>query len=142
VYSELLAYGFRIRAEGTAIRKSYRRCLAGNQQFLHEFYAALLPTLPEKIRSHFGNLDRQQTMLQMAFDIIIDLDTKEDLFRKLIAHGPHQQYTAALFDQFLEILLQEVFKNDREMTDALRLDWKHLKARAMGIVQQIAPKEF
>ncbi len=139
VYNTLHAYGFQNKSKGSAIRNSYRRCLAANQHFLHDFYTALLPKLPEKIQKQFSNLDRQQTMLQMAFDILIDLDTKEHLFIKLLGHGPHQAFAAPLYQQFLDVLIDLAIINDREMTQSLQQEWIDLKNRAMKIVHKISP---
>ncbi|MCA0238247.1 MAG: protein kinase [Bacteroidetes bacterium] len=124
--------------DSSLLRNSYRRCLAINKEFISDFYTQFLAGLPEADREHFSNRGRQHTMLQMAMDILIDLDQKEDLFRQLLGHNKHQQFSAAEYERFLDVFIALVRQNDQKnWNEATEQTWMAMREKAMGVVKEV-----
>lgn len=124
--------------DANMLRNSYRRCLAFNKEFINEFYAQFLKGMPETDRSSFTNIERQHTMLQMAMDVLIDLDQKEALFRQILAQGKHQQFDAPAYERFLDVFIALAKKNDHKHWDETTAHaWKDMRDRAMVVVKEV-----
>ncbi|HRI60068.1 MAG TPA: protein kinase, partial [Saprospiraceae bacterium] len=93
------------------VRRSYRDCLEINRDFIRDFYTAFLEKEP-KMKLNFTSGEQQHTMLQMAVDVLIDLDSKAADLQKIISSEHHRGYPPELFGTFLETLIETVKKND------------------------------
>jgi serine/threonine protein kinase len=113
--------------DGIPVQQSYRRCLAGNREFISDFYTAFLKETPHHKDFPLIVQKRQLIMLQMAMDVLID-DLNRDKYLQKIMQTPkngkenvHARYAVADFDQFLQVLVKTVAKNDpqyEEVKDA------------------------
>ncbi len=119
------------------LRNSYRRCLAVNKEFINEFYAIFLKDMPDQDRSHFNNLERQHTMLQMAMDVLIDLDRKEAIFRQILKQGQHQRFDVPAYERFMDIFIALAQKNDKKnWNEATEKAWADMRSNAMRVVRE------
>lgn len=123
---------------GSTLRNSYRRCLAMNKEFINEFYTNFLQEMPETDQSHFTNRGRQHTMLQMAMDVLIDLDQKEALFRQILSNGKHQPFDAPAYERFLDTFIALARKYDhKNWSPATEQAWKGMRDKAMVVVKEV-----
>ena len=124
--------------DSSILRNSYRRCLAMNKEFITEFYNDFLEGMPENDRGHFTNRGRQHTMLQMAMDVLIDLDKKEPLFRQILANGKHQHFDAPTYKRFLDTFIALAKKNDhKHWNESTAQAWKDMRDKAMVVVRAV-----
>ena len=123
--------------DASVLRNSYRRCLAINKEFINEFYTLFLEDMPETDRSHFTNRERQHTMLQMAMDVLIDLDKKEAIFRQILDNGKHQRFDAAAYERFLDVFIGLARKTDHKKWDeTIEKTWLEMRDKAMVVVRE------
>ncbi|MCC6281227.1 MAG: protein kinase [Saprospiraceae bacterium] len=124
--------------DASVLRNSYRRCLAINKEFINEFYTLFLEDMPESDRSHFTNRERQHTMLQMAMDVLIDLDQKEDLFRNILENGKHQRFDVAAYERFMDVFIGLAQKTDHKKWDeATEKAWMEMRDKALAVVRKV-----
>jgi len=124
--------------DASLLRNSYRRCLAFNKEFINEFYTLFLEDMPEADRSHFTNRERQHTMLQMAMDVLIDLDKKEALFRQILSNGQHQRFDAAAYERFMDVFIGLAKKTDhKKWNEATEQAWMDMRDKAMAVVREV-----
>ncbi len=120
------------------LRNSYRRCLAVNKEFINEFYTLFLNDMPQGDRDHFTNRERQHTMLQMAMDVLIDLDQKEDLFRNILENGKHQRFDVAAYERFMDVFIGLAQKTDHKKWDeATEKAWMEMRDKALAVVRKV-----
>ena len=120
------------------LRNSYRRCLAVNKEFINEFYSLFLSDMPQGDRDHFTNRERQHTMLQMAMDVLIDIDKKEPLFRQILSNGKHQHFDAPAYERFLDVFIGLARKNDsKNWNEATETAWTDMRDKAMKVVREV-----
>jgi serine/threonine protein kinase len=119
-------------------RASYRRSLSNNREFFRDFYARFLKDSP-----HSGDFDdlkrkRQSAMLQMAVDVLLDLDKKKDYLVRLVqTENPyHAKYGYADFEAFLTTLITMIGENDPRWDDALAAEWEQVRTRALKVIQE------
>lgn len=122
------------------VRNCYRDCLAANRDFVRDFYDAFLEKEPS-MAVHFTSGAQQHTMLQMAVDVLIDLDSKADYLEKIVGDERHRQYPPALFGTFLETLIETLKKNaptpwNDETADA----WEQLRQKSLTTIEQVLAK--
>ena len=124
--------------EANVLRNSYRRCLAVNKEFINEFYTLFLQDMPQTDLAHFTNRERQHTMLQMAMDVLIDLDKKEALFRQILHSGNHQRFDAAAYERFMDVFIGLAKKTDRKSwNEATELAWLGMRDKALVVVRAV-----
>ncbi len=127
------------------LRKSYRRCLSINKEFINDFYEAFTaqrtgasetaPTFAQAFDRM--SLRRQSTMLQMAIDLIVDVDHRADKLQAILHNERHQQFSVPDFEKFLAVLLEKIKENDPKWDDSLAAEW----AGAIGKVMEIIKKK-
>ncbi len=119
-------------------RASYRRCLSNNREFFRDFYTRFLKDSP--YAADFDDLKRkrQSAMLQMAVDVLLDLDHKKDyLLRMVGADNPnHAKYGYADFELFLNILIAMIGENDPRWNDAVASDWEQIRIESLKVIQE------
>ncbi len=115
-----------------ALRESYRRCLARNRSLIDDFYTALFEKLPA-VRVDFQTPKRQLAMMQMAVDILIDIDEKQPLLTTLMSSDKHKSYALDTFDVFIDTLL-ETLKNNDAQWDSVALDWQLLREKTIKTI--------
>jgi serine/threonine protein kinase len=115
-----------------ALRESYRRCLSRNQALISDFYTALFDKLPA-VRVDFQTPKRQLAMMQMAVDILIDIDEKQPLLTALMSNDKHKSYALDTFDVFIDTLLETLKNNDAEW-DNVALDWQLLREKTIKTI--------
>ena len=119
----------------SSVRESYRRCLAKNRMLMSDFYALLFETLPE-VKADFQNPKRQLAMLQMAVDLLIDIDQKKPLLHTLLSSDKHKGYTINHFDVFIETLLKVISNND-PLWFSTQSDWELLFSKTMEAIKEV-----
>ncbi len=121
-----------------AVRSSYRRCLRNNSGFIGEFYADFFEGLSPEHRAHFTSGERQNTMLQLAIDVLIDIEEKQDLLRNIIRSGKHMQYSLVEYERFFEVLIRLAKSHDsRAWNVGLQLDWELVKSQALVVIGEV-----
>lgn len=107
-----------------------------NKEFIWDFYQNF-HAKSAHTADHFPRTKRQSAMLQMAVDVILDIDEKREWFVRLLRQPMHRPYTAADFEVFLDTLLETVQQNDaRYWDEALAAAWQTLRDKAMAIVRK------
>jgi serine/threonine protein kinase len=120
-----------------ATRLSYRRCLSANKNFTHDFYAQLFENEQLKhTREHFRQPKRQAAMLQMAVDLLLDLEERRDILTQLFHAPQHHAYSIDEFDAFLDILLAQIQKDDARWGD-VKAEWAVLKEKTMRVIREV-----
>lgn len=111
------------------VQKSYRRAMANNRELIREFYQRLIEAsdkikkLFETVREDKRKMNRQYAMLQMAIDIIINLEEADyqqkfnQLFSRQGTDGhnnrnPHAALQIEDYDYFIEKLIETVKESD------------------------------
>ncbi|HND89571.1 MAG TPA: protein kinase, partial [Saprospiraceae bacterium] len=119
-------------------RASYRRALSNNREFFREFYSRFLTDSP-----HAGDFDehqrkRQSSMLQMAMDVLLDLETKKEYLVRLIStdNPKHQKYSLTDFEQFLTLLIGMVGEYDPRWNPTLQAEWEKIRLQALRVIQE------
>lgn len=124
----------------TLVRDSYRRCLAQNPEFIAEFYDHFFANTGDEHKPHFTNRGRQHTMLQMAIDVLIDLDTKKPILQKILGADSHTRLSPAAYEKFLDLFIETVQQNDRRgWNEATAQAWQALKTKALTVIQEALP---
>ncbi|MFN0214834.1 MAG: protein kinase domain-containing protein [Saprospiraceae bacterium] len=124
------------------IRKSYRRCLASNKEFIRDFYELYYKKDGAKTKD-FSEISkrRQSAMLQMSVDVLLDFDTQKDyLYRLMHPDNPkHGGFEVADFEVFLDTLLETVALNDADFrrTEGLEAAWKNVRDRTVDFIREI-----
>ena len=86
----------------------------------------------------YRNRERQNTMLQLAIDVLIDIDERQEILRNLIRSGQHMQYSLDEYGRFFDVLIQVARQHDaRAWTPELELAWQEIKAKAMAVIQGV-----
>ena len=116
----------------SALRESYRRCLVRNQSLISDFYTALFEKLPA-VRPDFETPKRQLAMMQMAVDILIDIEEKHPLLTALMSSDKHKSYALDTFDVFIDTLLETLKNNDVEW-NSVQLDWQLLREKTIKTI--------
>ncbi|MDX1906982.1 MAG: protein kinase [Bacteroidia bacterium] len=124
------------RAESPDIslaRRSYRRCMALNKEFIRDFYQAFQQAAPH-VRDHFSYISqkRQSAMLQMAVDVLLDLSHKSHLLSALMGNTHHTRYQSADFELFLDILIKVLAENDPQWDEATAAEWAHIRQETLA----------
>jgi len=126
----------------SAVRNSYRRCLISSSSFIHEFYEAFLLEIPPEHRVQFVNRERQNTMLQLAIDVLIDIDEKQAILRNIIHSGQHMQYSLTEYSRFFDVLIRLAQQHDqRAWTSELEVAWQAIKGKAMAVIQGVLEEQ-
>ena len=116
------------------IRESYRRCLGKNRMFISDFYNLLFKRRPE-VKPYFNEPKRQLSMMQMAVDLLIDIDEKKPQLNALMKNENHQNFPLTLFEDFIDILLEVVKENDLEWAD-IQLEWQLLREKTINVIKE------
>jgi serine/threonine protein kinase len=125
------------------LRKSYRRCLSINKEFINDFYRSFTslrtgnsetaPLFAEKFDQM--SLRRQSTMLQMAIDLIVDVEHSGPRLKAILQGGHHQGYEVPDFDKFITTLLKEIKDNDPKWDDELAEEWEVAKKQVLDLLR-------
>lgn len=120
--------------EANTLRQSYRRCLSANKSFIRDFYAIFRQQYPSASED-FNPISekRQSAMLQMAIDLMIDVDHQAEMLQKLLHADQHKKYDAATFKGFLDGILQMVSHNDM-LWDTVRPEWEAMRDKVMAVL--------
>lgn len=131
--------------ESSLVRQSYRRCLANNREFIRDFYRKFFELKsPDGIKygtffSHDAQ-KRQSTMLQMAIDLLIDLDQNDDRAVELFGPGAskHSTFKVADYENFLQVLMECVRENDQlHWNKRLESEWNEVCNKALGTIRAL-----
>ncbi len=123
---------------GAVVRNSYRRCLISSNSFIHEFYQAFFLEISPEHRTQFTNQERQNTMLQLAIDVLIDVDEKQEILRNIIRSGKHMQFSLNEYGRFFDVLIRLVQQHDAKAWCAdLERDWLLIKTKALTVIQAV-----
>lgn len=129
--------------EGSHVQRSYRRCLSNNKEFIRDFYGNFYKKELERgvdRQKEFSLIGqkRQSAMLQMAVDVLLDLDNRKEYLSRLVGsqHSKHGKYSVADFDVFLRTFIDTVRENDRPFwSDELEAAWQGIYEQAMAVVR-------
>jgi len=114
---------------GGIAQNSYRRCLANNREFTKDFYAAFFAKAPHA-REQFSLLGekRQLSVLQMAIDIILDIENRQDeLVGKILDNEHHKGITKADYATFLDVLIDNVAQCDPDYDETVSDSWQTVR---------------
>ncbi|MFN4254509.1 MAG: protein kinase domain-containing protein [Saprospiraceae bacterium] len=132
------------RTEATdvsATRKSYRRCLAANREFIHDFYRNFHAKSPHTEPDFGGPMSRkrQSAMLQMAVDLLLDLDANKGLLEKLFhpTNAKHGKYADGDFESFLDAFLETVAATDPRWDATLETEWRRVREQSLAAIREI-----
>lgn len=135
------------------LRQSYRRCLAINKEFINDFYRAFTASkmertgvghFPEEKEAKEGetfanefnmlSLKRQSTMLQMAIDLIIDIDKAGERLKGILHNPVHQKYGLPDFECFTQVLLGKIRDNDPQWNPELEKEWQEARTKTLALL--------
>jgi serine/threonine protein kinase len=116
------------------VRNSYRRCLAKNRMLISDFYDLLFKKLPA-VKADFQDGKRQIAIMQMAVDLLIDIDEKQSLLTALMQDKKHQSYALSHFDVFIDTLLETIKNNDVHWAQ-IEPEWMILREKTIKIIQE------
>lgn len=127
--------------EGDEVWRSYRRCLTYNKHFINDFYENLFKNYPD-LKSDFSNLQqkRQSSMLQMAVDLMIDIDNRREYFEKLVGsqNKKHGKYSTKTFENFIDTLIETVKTTEEDFwTDTVKEAWDKVKNDTMDVIRAL-----
>lgn len=115
--------------------QSYRRCIALNNEFIRDFYQAFHQSAPETEKEFdLVSRHRQSAMLQMAIDILLDIDDKQDLLLNLVNNAKHTKFEPAYFATFLDALLETLQKNDPQWNAEIAEEWGSIRDKTIGVI--------
>lgn len=124
------------RPQVSETRASYRRSLSNNREFFRDFYTRFLKDSP-----HSGDFDelkrkRQSAMLQMAVDVLLDLDKKKDYLIRLVhTENPyHAKYSYQDFETFLTTLIAMIGENDPRWNETIAAEWERIRIQALKLI--------
>jgi hypothetical protein len=70
--------------------------------------------------------------------VLIDLDQKEDLFRKILDNGKHQRFDAAAYERFLDVFIGLAKKTDhKKWNEATEKAWIEMRDKALVVVKKV-----
>jgi hypothetical protein len=120
--------------ETSRLRQSYRRCLASNKQFIRDFYVYFKAQFPSA-GEDFNPISekRQSAMLQMAIDLMIDVETSGVMLQGLLRSEQHKKYDLATFRGFLDGILVTVSKNDMLWED-VKPEWEEMREKVLALL--------
>ncbi len=97
--------------------------------------AAQEPQPGETFANEFNmlSLKRQSTMLQMAIDLIIDIDTAGERLKSILHNPVHQKYGLPDFECFTEVLLGKLRDNDPYWTPELEKEWQEARRKTLAL---------
>jgi serine/threonine protein kinase len=122
------------KPNSSIVRDSYRRCFGKNKSLISDFYTLLFQKMPA-VKAHFENPKRQLSMMQMAVDLLIDIDGKKELLTVLLTNDMHQNYELDHFDVFIDTLLEVIAQNDTHW-DTTKTEWLILKSKTLDVIRQ------
>lgn len=130
--------------EGDEVWRSYRRCLTYNKHFINDFYENLFKKYPD-FKSDFNNIQqkRQSSMLQMAVDLMIDIDNRMDYFEKLVgsSNNKHRRYSVEMFEHFIDTLIETVQITEEEFwTDTVKEAWTKVRNQTIAFIREVRPE--
>ena len=120
-------------------RASYRRCLSNNREFFRDFYTRFLKDSPHAADFDDLKRKRQSAMLQMAVDVLLDLDQKKDyLLRMVGTDNPHHaKYGYADFELFINTLIGMIGENDPRWNDAAAAEWEQIRTQSLKMIRAL-----
>ncbi len=120
---------------------SYRRCLSVNKEFIQDFYKAFFRNAPAA-ESDFDPLGkkRQLGMLQMAIDVLLDIDNRKDQLTRILDKEKHRKYTLPEFEVFIDTLIDTVRRNDPLFDSHTALEWTALRGRILEAIHEYKEK--
>jgi serine/threonine protein kinase len=124
-------------------RQCYRRCLSVNKEFINDFYRAFIQRelvkddMPITFIKEFSDIGikRQSAMLQMAIDLMIDVDKCGATLTKILKNENHQKYGFSDFDLFISVLIEQLKENDPKWDDAVAQEWNRIKKEILILIQ-------
>lgn len=116
---------------------SYRRCLACNKEFIRDFYALFFQRAPHT-KADFSEIGkkRQLGMLQMAIDVLLDIDHKKDQFLAIIGRQSHGKYSLLDFEVFIDVLIETVRANDPLFEGSTSEQWSLLRDKMVQVIRE------
>jgi|GEM_PF-600536 len=132
------------RAERPSVsesRASYRRCLSNNREFFRDFYNHFLKNSPHSKDFNDIKRKRQSVMLQMAVDVLLDLDKKKGYLERLVsANNPnHEKYSYEDFEVFLNTLITMIGENDPRWNEIAASEWEQIRTKSLAVIREARP---
>jgi serine/threonine protein kinase len=125
-------------SDSSLARRSYRRCLSTNREFIKNFYDVFFEKLPE-VKKDFTLLGQKRlsAMLQMSVDVLLDLEHKKHLLVNILQREQHAGYSVAQFRIFLETLLETVERQDPHWDASVAADWQMVMSKTLAIMEEL-----
>ena len=139
-------------AERNEVQMSYRRAVGNNRELMRDFYDELLkksPVAKEKFAVYrFDKLkmNRQYSMLQMAVDVLINIDKpgnesrlQKILFAKSGGRNAHLGLSSHDHSDFFEALLSCMVQSDPSFykSPQTKLEWERVRDRFLETVERL-----
>ncbi len=116
-------------------RRSYRRCLGANREFIRDFYRTLDQKIPEaKGAFSFIAQKRQSAMMQMAVDVLIDGGREGRRLKSIFNHDSHRPYTKPQMELFLQALVDCIRQNDPQWDQQVEQAWNDVYQNALEVL--------
>lgn len=142
-------------AERNEVQMSYRRAVGNNRELMRDFYDKLLEksaVAKEKFAAYQSDklkMNRQYSMLQMAVDILINIDKpgnesrlKEILFAKSGGQNAHLGLSDHDYSDFFEVLLTCIAQSDPSFhkTPLTKSEWERVRDHFLETVKRLRPQ--
>lgn len=126
--------------EGNPVQDSYRRALANNRELVSDFYQKLFQK-SEQARLRFEGLGeqrelsekRQLSMLQMALDVLFDLESRKGELHKMLSNNSHSGITKQEYAHFLDALEEVMRACDPQHDEHVEMAWDKLKKQFLDL---------
>lgn len=120
-------------------QRSYRRSLANNPELIRDFYTGFF----EKFTSHGEYFDelktkRMYTMLQMAVDMLLNLEEEKARFVELVqpSNKHHAPFQYSDFEIFINTLVETVRNSDRSWDDTVAEAWEEVCNQSLALIRE------
>lgn len=126
------------------VRASYIRCIQSENALIKIFYENLLTQLPEALRGHFKNRERQAYMFQMAVDTLLEEEHGAEILSARVSDGIHRHFDLATFELFLDTFINTIHSIHQEYqydwSHELQAAWDEVKNQSLTVIKHTLGK--
>lgn len=142
--SEFKSVKSKLQKEQSIVRSSYIRCLKFENELIRIFYDNLLAKLPEALRGHFKNRERQAYMFQMAVDTLLEEHHDSAYLSARVSDQVHRHFDIETFELFLDTFISTLrtlhVEYQYEWSPRLEAAWTEVKNQALAVIRHAISK--